>query len=88
MTDSDACCELWSSQDVNAFNRSIIFTEEEDDGIYNSEEGAEGFKNLSSKEQLSGVGRPLQCTIMKLEANQKAKNKTERQGYGKCYILN
>uniref|UniRef100_A0A673HX14 BAH and coiled-coil domain-containing protein 1-like n=1 Tax=Sinocyclocheilus rhinocerous TaxID=307959 RepID=A0A673HX14_9TELE len=70
-------------QDVNAFNRSIIFTEEEDDGIYDSEEGAEGFKNLSSKEQLSGVGRPSQCSIVKLEANQKAKNKMERQGFGK-----
>uniref|UniRef100_A0A671PSS2 BAH and coiled-coil domain-containing protein 1-like n=1 Tax=Sinocyclocheilus anshuiensis TaxID=1608454 RepID=A0A671PSS2_9TELE len=70
-------------QDVNAFNRSIIFTEEEDDGIYDSEEGAEGIKNLSSKEQLSGVGRPSQCSIVKLEANQKAKNKMERQGFGK-----
>uniref|UniRef100_A0A672M8W1 BAH domain and coiled-coil containing 1 n=1 Tax=Sinocyclocheilus grahami TaxID=75366 RepID=A0A672M8W1_SINGR len=70
-------------QDVNAFNRSIIFTEEEDDGIYDSEEGAEGIKNLSSKEQLSGVGHPSQCSIVKLEASQKAKNKMERQGFGK-----
>ncbi|XP_067286799.1 BAH and coiled-coil domain-containing protein 1 isoform X2 [Pseudorasbora parva] len=57
-------------------------TEEEDDGIYDSEEGAEGIKNLSSKEQLSGAGRPSPCSIVKLEANQKAKNKTERQGFG------
>ncbi|XP_050979939.1 BAH and coiled-coil domain-containing protein 1 isoform X3 [Labeo rohita] len=61
-------------------------TEEEDDGIYDSEEGAEGIKNLSSKEQLSGVGRPSQCSIVKLEANQKAKNKTERQGFGSMNV--
>ncbi|XP_016385912.1 BAH and coiled-coil domain-containing protein 1-like [Sinocyclocheilus rhinocerous] len=61
-------------------------TEEEDDGIYDSEEGAEGFKNLSSKEQLSGVGRPSQCSIVKLEANQKAKNKMERQGFGSMSV--
>ncbi|KAL0179215.1 hypothetical protein M9458_024657, partial [Cirrhinus mrigala] len=59
---------------------------EEDDGIYDSEEGAEGIKNLSSKEQLSGVGRPSQCSIVKLEANQKAKNKTERQGFGSMNV--
>ncbi|XP_059387229.1 BAH and coiled-coil domain-containing protein 1-like isoform X3 [Carassius carassius] len=56
-------------------------TEEEDDGIYVSEEGAEGIKNPSSKEQLSGVGCPSQCSIMKLEANHKAKNKMESQGF-------
>ncbi|XP_016335737.1 BAH and coiled-coil domain-containing protein 1-like isoform X2 [Sinocyclocheilus anshuiensis] len=61
-------------------------TEEEDDGIYDSEEGAEGIKNLSSKEQLSGVGRPSQCSIVKLEANQKAKNKMERQGFGSMNV--
>ncbi|XP_073684402.1 BAH and coiled-coil domain-containing protein 1 [Garra rufa] len=61
-------------------------TEEEDDGIYDSEEGAEGIKNLSSKEQLSGVGRPSQCSFVRLEANQKAKNKTERQGFGSMNV--
>ncbi|XP_016122717.1 BAH and coiled-coil domain-containing protein 1-like isoform X3 [Sinocyclocheilus grahami] len=61
-------------------------TEEEDDGIYDSEEGAEGIKNLSSKEQLSGVGHPSQCSIVKLEASQKAKNKMERQGFGSMNV--
>ncbi|XP_055033165.2 BAH and coiled-coil domain-containing protein 1 [Misgurnus anguillicaudatus] len=56
-------------------------TEEDDDCMYDSEEGAEGIKNLSSKEQLSGASRPSHCSIVKLEANQKAKNKTERQGF-------
>lgn len=55
--------------------------------MYDSEEGAEGIRNLSSKEQLSGASRPSQGSIVKLEANQKAKNKTERHGFGKCYIL-
>ncbi|XP_051958759.1 BAH and coiled-coil domain-containing protein 1 [Xyrauchen texanus] len=56
-------------------------TEDEDDGIYDIEEGAEGIKNLSSKEQLSGASRPSQCSIVKLETNQKSKNKMERQGF-------
>ncbi|XP_051530152.1 BAH and coiled-coil domain-containing protein 1-like isoform X2 [Myxocyprinus asiaticus] len=61
-------------------------TEEEDDGIYNSENGAEGIKNLSSKEQLSGASRPSECSIVQLEANQKAKNNMERQGFGSVNV--
>uniref|UniRef100_A0A8C1BNN1 BAH domain and coiled-coil containing 1b n=1 Tax=Cyprinus carpio carpio TaxID=630221 RepID=A0A8C1BNN1_CYPCA len=61
-------------------------TEGEDDGIYVSEEGAEGIRNLLSKEQLSGFGRPSQCSIVKLDANHKSKNKMERQGFGSMNV--
>ncbi|XP_057213780.1 BAH and coiled-coil domain-containing protein 1 isoform X2 [Triplophysa rosa] len=63
-------------------------TEGEDDCMYDSEEGAEGIRNLSSKEQLSGASRPSHGSIVKLEANQKAKNKTERQGFGSVNVSN
>lgn len=80
------CNTAMTDSKLEATEKGISDTEEEDDGIYDSEEGAEGIKNLSSKEQLSGAGRPSQCSIVKLEANQKAKNKTERQGFGSMNV--
>ena len=68
--------------------KSILHpAEEEDDGVYDSEEVPEDIKNLSSKEQLSGAGGPSSSSAVEPEAGQKVKSKKERQGLGKYCIL-
>lgn len=66
--------------------KSILYsTEEEDDGIYDIEEVPEDIKILSSKSQLSVACAP--STTVKLSGGKNAKSNTQRQGFGKVYIL-
>ncbi|KAI4873192.1 hypothetical protein NFI96_019314 [Prochilodus magdalenae] len=72
-----------TAKDISTLDSEVSELEEEDDGVYDSEEVPEDIKNLSSKEQLSGVGGPSSSSsTVELEAGPKVKSKKKRQGLG------
>uniref|UniRef100_A0A8B9KI35 BAH domain and coiled-coil containing 1b n=1 Tax=Astyanax mexicanus TaxID=7994 RepID=A0A8B9KI35_ASTMX len=75
-----------TAKDISPLDSEVSEPEEEDDGVYDSEEVPEDIKNLSSKEQLSEAGGPSSSPTVELEAGQKVKSKKERQGLGLVHM--
>lgn len=87
----DCCYNRWTAWHESNQNCHFIPTEEEDEeeGSENSDEG-QNVKSPPSRELQSSsiVKDPSPSSVVKLEANQKAKNKRERQElYGKFQMI-
>ncbi|XP_023676333.2 BAH and coiled-coil domain-containing protein 1 [Paramormyrops kingsleyae] len=74
--------QVMEEKDTSPTDSESSEQDEEDEGSYDSEEGQNGIKAPSSKEPspCTATTGPSPSSVVKLEANQKAKNKKERQG--------